>query len=121
MTCVYSWAASGHQGPIHLWDAFTGEKRCSYRGYNNLDELEAAVSVSFSADGQQIFGGYKKAIRIFHTSRPGRDFTEYPLNVVASCLAASLAQPGVVAIGILFSLIYLVLARKRVIFIKMDH
>lgn len=96
-TCC--WAASGHQGPIHLWDAFSGEKRCSYRGYNKVEELEAAMSVAFSADGQQIFGGYKKAVRIFHTSRPGQDFTEYPLNVVASCLTSSLAQPGVVAIG----------------------
>lgn len=59
------------------------------------------MSCTFSADGQQIFGGYKKAIRIFHTSRPGRDFTEYPLNAVASCITASLAQPGVVAIGII--------------------
>lgn len=100
---MYSWAASGHQGPIHLWDAFSGEKRCSYRGYNKVEELEAAMSVAFSADGQQIFGGYKKAVRIFHTSRPGQDFTEYPLNVVASCLTSSLAQPGVVAIGISFS------------------
>lgn len=41
-TCC--WAASGHEGPIHLWDAFSGELRCSYRGYNNLDELEAAIS-----------------------------------------------------------------------------
>lgn len=110
---LFSWAASGHAGPIHLWDAFTGEKRCSYRGYNNLDELEAAVSITFSADGQQIFGGYKKAVRIFHTSRPGRDFTEYPLNVVVSCIAASLAQPGVVAIGIIKLIIIFTRIFKR--------
>lgn len=78
--------------------------------------------MAFSADGQQIFGGYKKCIRIFHTSRPGRDFVEYPLNYTASCISSSLAQPGVVAIGILIIInLYLVLARKRVILITVDH
>lgn len=95
----YSWAASGHEGPIHLWDAFSGELRCSYRGYNNVDELEAAISVTFSADGQNIFCGYKKNVKIFSTGRPGREYLEYPVTHPASCLTASLAQPGVVAIG----------------------
>ncbi|KAK4874695.1 hypothetical protein RN001_014055 [Aquatica leii] len=96
-TCC--WAASGHEGPIHLWDAFTGDLRCTYRGYNNVDELEAAISVAFSADGQNIFCGYKKNVKIFHTGRPGREYLEYPSQHPASCLVASLAQPGVVAIG----------------------
>lgn len=95
----FSWAASGHEGPIHLWDAFTGELRCSYRGYNSVDELEAAISVTFSADGQNVFCGYKKNVKIFSTGRPGREYTEYPVTHPASCLTASLAQPGVVAIG----------------------
>lgn len=95
----YSWAASGHEGPIHLWDAFNGELRCSYRGYNSVDELEAAISVTFSADGQSIFCGYKKNVKIFSTGRPGREYVEYPMAHPASCLTASLAQPGVVAIG----------------------
>ncbi|XP_017785541.1 PREDICTED: telomerase Cajal body protein 1 [Nicrophorus vespilloides] len=96
-TCC--WAASGHEGPIHLWDAFSGELRCSYRGFNSVDELEAAISVTFSADGQNIFCGYKKNVKIFSTGRPGREYVEYPTNHPASCLVASLAQPGVVAIG----------------------
>ncbi|XP_018319282.1 telomerase Cajal body protein 1 isoform X2 [Agrilus planipennis] len=96
-TCC--WLASGHEGPIHLWDAFTGDLRCSYRGYNNVDELEAAISVTFSADGQNIFCGYKKNVKIFSTSRPGREYFEYPIQHQASCLTASLAQPGIVAIG----------------------
>lgn len=103
----YSWAASGHEGPIHLWDAFNGDLRCSYRGYNNVDELEAAISVTFSADGQNIFCGYKKNVKIFSTGRPGREYIEYPVAHGASCLTASLAQPGVVAIGkITFNLHY---------------
>lgn len=95
----FSWAASGHEGPIHLWDAFTGTLRCSYRGYNTADELEAAISVTFSADGQNIFCGYKKNVKIFSTGRPGREYVEYPVTHPASCIVASQAQPGVVAIG----------------------
>lgn len=91
--------SSGHEGPVHLWDAFTGDLRCSYRGYNNMDEVEAALSVTFSADGQNIFAGYKKNVKIFSTSRPGREFMEYPTQQQVSCLVASMAQPGVVAIG----------------------
>ncbi|GJQ80132.1 putative telomerase Cajal body protein [Trypoxylus dichotomus] len=96
-TCC--WVSSGHEGPIHLWDAFTGDLRCSYRGFNNTDQLEAAISVTFSADGQNIFCGYKKNVKIFSTGRPGREFIEYPVTHPASCITASLAHPGVVAIG----------------------
>lgn len=93
--------SSGHEGPIHLWDAFTGDLRCSYRGFNSTDQLEAAISVTFSADGQNIFCGYKKNVKIFSTGRPGREFIEYPVTHPASCITASLAHPGVVAIGML--------------------
>lgn len=96
-TCC--WLSSGHGGPIHLWDAFSGDLRCTYRGYNNVDEVEAAMSVTFSADGQSIFCGYKKNVKIFSTGRPGREYVEYPTSHQASCLVASQAQPGVVAIG----------------------
>jgi len=37
------------------------------------DELTAARSVTFSADGQQIYAGFTKMIRVFDVSRPGRD------------------------------------------------
>jgi hypothetical protein len=28
------------ENPVHLFDAYTGKIRCSYMGYNHLDELE---------------------------------------------------------------------------------
>ncbi|XP_076275676.1 telomerase Cajal body protein 1 homolog isoform X1 [Rhynchophorus ferrugineus] len=105
-TCC--WLSSGHEGPIHLWDAFSGDLRCSYRGYNAVDELESAMSVTFSADGQNIFCGYKKNVKIFTTSRPGREYVEYPTTHQASCIVASQAQPGVVAIGTVKNTIELV-------------
>lgn len=90
-----------------MWDAFSGDLRCSYRGYNAADELEAAMCVSFSADGQNVFAGYKKSVKTFATGRPGREYVEYPITHQASCIVASQAQPGVVAIGIV--IIYLCL------------
>ena len=40
--------------PTHLWDAVTGKLRCSYLGYDDKDEVTAAFSVAFSADGSQV-------------------------------------------------------------------
>ena len=52
-----------------MWDAFNGTLRCSYRGYDNVDELEPALSIAFSYDGEQIYAGYKKSIKIFDTNK----------------------------------------------------
>ena len=62
--------------PIHLWDACTGDLRCTYRAYDAADEVTAATSLAFSRDGSQLYGGFSKAIRIWDTSRPGRDYRE---------------------------------------------
>ena len=43
--------------PVHLWDAVTGELRCSYLGFDDKDEVTAAFSVAFSADGSQVCEG----------------------------------------------------------------
>lgn len=51
-----------------MWDAFTGELRCTYRGYDDVDEVESAISVIFSNDGQKVLGGYKKSIKQFDTN-----------------------------------------------------
>ena len=64
----------GH--PIHMWDASTGDMRCSYRAYNAADEVTAATSLAFSLDGSQLLGGFSKCIRTWDISRPGRDYTE---------------------------------------------
>lgn len=63
----YSWLASRQHEPIHMWDAFTGQLRCTYRGYDAVDEVEAALSLTFSGCGLKIFAGYKKDIKIFDT------------------------------------------------------
>lgn len=66
-------ASSSRENPIHIWDAFTGELRASFRAYNHLDELTAAHSLCFSPDGSQLFCGFNRTVRVFSTARPGRD------------------------------------------------
>lgn len=74
-TCVF--AASSRAHPVHLWDAMTGQLRCTYRAYDSMDEITAANSVAFNSFGTKLFCGYKKKIRIFDVSRPGKECTEH--------------------------------------------
>lgn len=65
-------ASSSRDNPVHLWDAFDGSLRGSFRAYNHLDELEAARSLCFSPDGTELLCGFDGAVRVFATGRPGR-------------------------------------------------
>lgn len=92
-------ASSSRDNPIHVWDAFTGKMKASYRPYNHLDELTTAHSLSFSPDGSLLFAGFDKMIRVFNTSRPGRDFECRPTfhkkqgqPGIISCIAFSPSQ-----------------------------
>ena len=94
-TCVL--AATSRDHPIHLWDAFSGALRCTYRGFNDFDEVAAAASVSFDAGGGRIFGGYDGRVLVFDAGRPGRDFRVLRLKPhltgIVSCFAHA-AVPG---------------------------
>eukprot|EP00794_Sanderia_malayensis_P002859 gene2859-3305_t len=94
--------------PVHLWDAFTGSVRCSYLPYNHLDELVSANSLCFNYDGSKIFTGFNKMVRIFDTSRPGRECEERPTFVkrtdfkqsgIISCIASSSQHGNIYALG----------------------
>lgn len=53
--------------PIMLWDASnTSVKacvRCTYRGYDQADELDSAICLTFNLTGDKIYGGYNRMIR----------------------------------------------------------
>ncbi|XP_066538135.1 telomerase Cajal body protein 1 isoform X2 [Hoplias malabaricus] len=92
-------ASSSRDNPVHIWDAFYGDLRASFRPYNHLDELTAAHSLCFSPDGSQLYCGFEKTVRVFYTERPGRDCEERPTVVkkqgqsgIISCLAFSPSQ-----------------------------
>ncbi|KDO27853.1 hypothetical protein SPRG_07126 [Saprolegnia parasitica CBS 223.65] len=77
-TCVF--ATTSHAHPVHLWDAYTGELRATYRAYDHLDELTSAYSVAFNATGDKLFCGFERTIRFFDTTQPSRDFTTRALS-----------------------------------------
>uniref|UniRef100_A0A671PM87 Telomerase Cajal body protein 1 n=1 Tax=Sinocyclocheilus anshuiensis TaxID=1608454 RepID=A0A671PM87_9TELE len=92
-------ASSSRDNPVHIWDAFYGDLRASFRPYNHLDELTAAHSLCFSPDGSQLYCGFDKIVRVFHTDRPGRDCEQRPTMVkkqgqtgIISCIAFSSCQ-----------------------------
>ncbi|XP_055612861.1 telomerase Cajal body protein 1 homolog [Uranotaenia lowii] len=93
------WIASRQHEPIQLWDAYTGELRCSYKGYNNVDEVESALSLTWSIDGEHIYGGYKKSIKKFDVKTPGREICTYPTKVTASCMTICTPFPNMVLFG----------------------
>ncbi|CAM9373963.1 unnamed protein product [Choristocarpus tenellus] len=75
-TCVFVSTSRDH--PLHMWDAFTGALRATYRAYDHLDEVVAASSVCFNTTGSKIFAGYNRMIRVFDVSQPGRSFEARP-------------------------------------------
>lgn len=66
---IYSWLSTRQHEPIQLWDAYTGQYRCSYTGYDDVDEIETAIALAFNEYGTKVYGGYKKSIKIFDTSK----------------------------------------------------
>lgn len=105
-SCCFASTTRGH--PIHLWDACSGQLRCSYRAHDDADDPTAAYSLAFSPDGQKLLGGYPKCFRIFDVSRPGRDCTkvqtqqrkkEGSMAGIVSCLAFNPPQSDLLAAG----------------------
>lgn len=104
-SCVFATTTRDH--PVHLWDAVTGQLRCSYRAYDAMDEITAAYSVAFNPSGTKLFCGYNKTLRIFDTSCPGREFQQHSTVTstkdgqtgVISCLAFNPCNMGILAAG----------------------
>lgn len=74
-TCCFTTTSRDH--PIHLWCAYTGVLRATYRAYDHLDELTPATAVAFNCDGTALWGGFCGALRRWDVSRPGRECDTY--------------------------------------------
>lgn len=104
-TCCFATTCRAH--PIHLWDACTGELRCSYRAFDDKDEVSASNSITFSPDGSAIAAGANKIIRIFQTAVPGKSCRYHRTHSkkdsgqpgIISCLAFSPDTEGLLAAG----------------------
>ncbi|XP_034951119.1 telomerase Cajal body protein 1 [Chelonus insularis] len=104
VTCCF--LATSKETPVHLWDAFTGKLRATYRAYNQVDEVDAAISVRFGNDGNTIWSGFKGIVRSFDINRPGRQVddivmkTNFPkMHGIVSCIRDNPISPGLLAIG----------------------
>ncbi|MED6145142.1 hypothetical protein PIB30_022285 [Stylosanthes scabra] len=105
VTNVFATTTRDH--PIHLWDATSGQLRCTYRAYDNMDEITTAFSVAFNPAGTKIFAGYNKCIRMFDLHRPGRDFELYSTakdkkegqTGIISAITFSPSHTGMLALG----------------------
>lgn len=73
-------ASIARDNPIHLWDAYTGDVRCSYLLLNHLQEVITPYSLLFSADGRRLYCGYKHSIKYFLTDKPGANSLTIKLN-----------------------------------------
>ncbi|XP_048132452.1 telomerase Cajal body protein 1-like [Rhodamnia argentea] len=105
VSCVF--ASTTRDLPIHVWDATTGQLRCTYRAYDAVDEITAAFSIAFNPAGNKIFAGYNKSIRVFDVHHPGRDFEKHSTlqgnkegqTGIISAIAFSPAHTGMLATG----------------------
>lgn len=73
-TCCF--VGTSRDQPVHLYDAYTGGIRATYRPYNRLDEMESPTNLCFAGNGQQIVtGGFRtdRMLHVFDLNRPGRD------------------------------------------------
>ncbi|KAF9165574.1 Telomerase Cajal body protein 1 [Actinomortierella ambigua] len=101
--------SSSRDHPVHLWDAYTGEIRCSYTVVDHCEVNKAPTSLCFNLDGSKIYCGLNNMIEIFDTTRPGRDSTKRPTTPtrkskkgqkgVISCLTFSPDGSGLYAAG----------------------
>lgn len=103
-TCCF--LSTSRESPIHLWDAFNGELRATYRAYNQVDEVEASISVQFIDSAREIWAGFKNTLRVFNVERPGRQINtiqfkkDFPnATGLVSCIRENPIMPGLVAFG----------------------
>lgn len=89
-SCIF--ASTCRDNPVHLWDAFTGELKCTYRPFNNLDELAPAHSLIFDLEGTNLYCGSNKMVRVFDVTRPGKDCEERP-----TCGPKTKGQTGIIS------------------------
>lgn len=92
-SCVF--ASCSRDQPVHLWDAYSGALRASYRCFDKYDEVTSAISLHFSS--QHLYTGSKDGLRIFHISIPGRDCDFISFDRIISSI--DLSSNGVLALG----------------------
>ncbi|XP_070539017.1 telomerase Cajal body protein 1-like [Ptychodera flava] len=103
-TCLF--VSSSRDHPVQMWDAFTGQLKCTYRAFNHLDEMTTPHCVAFSLNGKKLYCGFDKNIKVFDTNRPGRECEQRPTHAkkkgqcgIISCIAMNPTDPKMYAAG----------------------
>nr|CAD7587841.1 unnamed protein product [Timema genevievae] len=106
---VCSLVSTSQYNPIHMWDAFTGELRCTYKPYNHLDEVISAYSLAFDPSGEKLYAGFDCMVKVFSTSIPGRKCVTRHLKRSSvptekqyghiGCISVNPAMPKIYAVG----------------------
>jgi len=85
--------------PVHLYDAYDGSIRATYRPYNALDEMESPSVLCFAENGQKLVTGGLRTDRILHVfdiNRPGREHSR-PLIKLGKTRRSKDGQKGLVS------------------------
>ena len=96
-SCCFLGVSRG--SPVHLYDAYDGSIRASYRPYNALDEMESPTTLCFAENGQKLVTGGLRSDRILHVfdvNRPGREHTP-PLLRLGKTRRSKDGQKGLVS------------------------
>ncbi|XP_075245524.1 telomerase Cajal body protein 1-like [Convolutriloba macropyga] len=65
-----SFVTSSRRSSVHLWSSDNGSNLCSYPIRNHVDEITSPFSLQFDLEGQHLFCGFDKCIRIININRP---------------------------------------------------
>lgn len=96
-SCCFLGVSRG--SPVHLYDAYDGSIRASYRPYNALDEMESPTTLCFAENGQKLVTGGLRSDRILHVfdvNRPGREHAP-PLLKLGKTRRSKDGQKGLVS------------------------
>mmetsp|Transcript_629 Transcript_629/g.2109 ORF Transcript_629/g.2109 Transcript_629/m.2109 type:complete len:323 (-) Transcript_629:58-1026(-) len=106
VTCVF--ASCCKDNPVHLWDAYNGTLRASYRCFDAMDEITAPYSIAFEPSGTRLFLGFESLMRVFDIARPGRDCSQFATGKrrsssgqlgILSCMQWAPEEFGYLAVG----------------------
>jgi WD40 repeat protein len=92
-----------------LWDAFTGQVRCSYVLESHTGQICGPYSVAFNSNGSKIYCGQKDCIYVFDVAVPGNTGSQYPTTPskrskdrhkgIVSCMDFAPDGSGLFAVG----------------------
>eukprot|EP00730_Choanoeca_flexa_P010275 TRINITY_DN1733_c0_g1_i2.p1 TRINITY_DN1733_c0_g1~~TRINITY_DN1733_c0_g1_i2.p1 ORF type:complete len:405 (+),score=61.07 TRINITY_DN1733_c0_g1_i2:54-1268(+) len=73
-SCLFVSTCRDH--PVHVWDAYDGHLRASFRNHDQYDAVTACFSLAFTTDGARLVCGMQSSVHVFDVSRPGNTYSK---------------------------------------------